>query len=114
MSDINIIPDGLVAFIVAAALSLLLLSGLIVCLINGAGKARRASRPLRHQTVFPHIAGILVSLASFVIIMLFLLSTEWMPRPHTLNRWLDNRVWLWATVLLSLWPLTAYTWRHQR
>jgi hypothetical protein len=114
MSDINIILDGVLAFIVAAALSLLLLAAVTVCLAYGLIKARGKREPLRREPVFPHILGMLISLVCLSVVMLFLLATEWMPRPHTINRWLDNWVWLWALALLSLWPLSAHIWKKRQ
>jgi hypothetical protein len=114
MSDIAINLDGLIAFIAAAALSLVLVAAIIICLAYGWSAARRTGVPLRRQKVFPHIAGMSICLVCFALLMLFLLFTEWTPKPHLINRWLDEWVWLWASAIVLLWPLTAYVWNRRR
>jgi hypothetical protein len=114
MSDINIIPDGMIAFLAAAALSLLLLIGIVVCSVYGWTKARRRAERFTHQGIFPHLAGMLLSLICSIAVILFIFLTEWMPvLPRSLNRWLDNWIWLWVAVILLLWPVTAYIWKKR-
>ncbi|MBD0373296.1 MAG: hypothetical protein ICV60_20835 [Pyrinomonadaceae bacterium] len=114
MSDINIILDGLIAFMVAAAFSILLLLGIIACLIYAWSRASRTSGPINRQPLFPHITGISISLACFAAVLLLLLYTERTPRPHTLSRWLDAWVWVWSLALLALWPLWVHVHRKRQ
>lgn len=108
MSDIDITLDGLLAFMVAAAFSVLLLTGIIGCFLYAHKRARRTLGPINRQPLSPHITGMSMSLSGFLAVLLFLLYMESTPRPHSLSRWLDGWVWVWSTALLALWPLRVY------
>jgi hypothetical protein len=113
MSDINIIPDGMIAFLAAAILSILLLLGILVCSIYGLAVASRKKERFTRQSVMPHIFGMLLGLVGSIIIILLLFLTDFMPRLRALNSWLDNWIWLWAAALLLMWPLGFFLWRKR-
>jgi hypothetical protein len=108
MSDINIILDGVIAFIVSASLCILLLLGIVICAVYMRATARQHRTDFTRRPVSHHIFGMSLSLACAAIILLSVILTENTPSPHTLNRWLDNWVWLWAVAVLLLWPLGAH------
>jgi hypothetical protein len=108
MSDINIILDGVIAFIAAACLSILFLLGLLIFSVYGWAGARRKGGRFIDEVSWPHLQGLLLGLLSSIAIMLLILFTDRMPRPHSLNGWLDKLVWLWVPAVLLLWPLGVY------
>ncbi|HKS29857.1 MAG TPA: hypothetical protein VJS44_18685 [Pyrinomonadaceae bacterium] len=108
MSDINIIPDGVVAFIVAAVVALVLLLAIIAGSLYALSRALQKKERFIQQAIFPHLLGVSLSLAGALVIMLLIVLTDSMPRPHALNIWLDNWVWLWAVIILLLWPVGVY------
>lgn len=108
MSDINIILEGVLAFIVAAVVALVLLLAILAGSLYALSRARRKKERFIQQAVFPHLLGMSLSLAGALVIMLLIVLTDSMPRPHALNIWLDNRVWLWVSVILLLWPVGVY------
>jgi UDP-N-acetylmuramyl pentapeptide phosphotransferase/UDP-N-acetylglucosamine-1-phosphate transferase len=108
MSDININLDGVIAFLVAAALMLILLLGLAVFSFRGLIQARQKGERFSRQPIFPHLIGMLVSLSCCVVIMLLVWLSDRPPRPARLNIWLDDWVLLWVAVVLALWPVSSY------
>lgn len=114
MSDINIIPDGFIAFLAAVILCLLLLVGIAICTTYGLAKASRKRERFISQGVFPHLFGMALSLMSAIAIMLLMWSSEMSSRLRALNRWLDNWIWLWIPAILALWPLGVILWKKWR
>ena len=114
MSDINIILDGVISFLVAASLVLILLLCLAIFSLRGFIQMRRKGKPFSRQRMFPHLIGMLVSLSCCTIIILLIVWSDKVQRPHTLNVWLDNWVWFWVMVVVAMWPLGAYVWKKRQ
>jgi len=108
MSDITINLDGIIAFIAAFSLSVIFLAGLaVVCAWNVVQARRNGGRFFRRRA-FPHIVGMAACLAGYGAMLAFLWINDGPSRNHALCLWLDNRVVLWAGVILALWPAGYY------
>ena len=114
MSDINILLDGVISFLVASALGLVLLLCLAIFFLRGFIQMRRKGKPFSRQSMFPHLLGILVSLAGCIIIILLIWLSDRGQRPHALNVWLDKWIWFWGMAIVALWPLSAYLWKKRQ
>lgn len=114
MSDININLDGVIAFIVAVVLGLLLVVGILIASVASLIKARRNHEPFSRQSPFPQVVGMLVSFFCCVMVVALLLSSERMPPPRALNTWLDHWLWVWLATVLALWPVSAVAWQKWR
>jgi hypothetical protein len=114
MSDININLDGLIAFIAASALGLLLLLGIVIALLAALIRARRRHEPFGRQRLFPHFIGLLVSLFGCLMVVVLLFFNERMLPTHALNIWLDHWLWLWLVTVIALWPVSAFAWKKWR
>jgi apolipoprotein N-acyltransferase len=108
MSDIQLNLDGLIAFLVAAALALVLLLVLSIMSLRNLIRARRKGERFTRQPSFPHVLGITVSLAACAAVMLFIWFTDGGAYPRTLNAWLDRWSPLWGALVLALAPACAY------
>ena len=110
MSDIGLNLDGVAAMVVAGALCLLLLIALAVCsLFVWAGHRR---------TAFPHLVGILCSLAGAAVVLVTALVTalrsEDRLEPNRVGMLLDRGIPLWAPVVLALWPIGRLLYRRRQ
>jgi hypothetical protein len=110
MSDIGLNLDGVVALLAAGALCLLLLVALAVCsLFVWAGHRR---------TAFPHLVGILCSLAGAVAVLATVLVTlvqsDGNLEPNRAGARLDGSVLLWAPAVLALWPIGMLLYRRRQ
>lgn len=114
MSDINLNLDGLVAFLVAAGLGLLLVLAIVLGSIIAAVKAHQRGERFSQQRFFPHLVGMVVSLISCLAIELVLLVTDSTLPPRRIPIWLDNWIIVWLTAVLLLWPLSARMFRKWR
>jgi hypothetical protein len=114
MSDINLNLDGLVAFLVAAGLGLLLVLAIFLGSIIAAVKAHQRGEQFSQQRFFPHLIGMVVSLVSCLAIEFVLLLTDANVPPRRIPLWLDNWVIVWLTAVLLLWPLTVRMCRSVR
>jgi hypothetical protein len=114
MSDINLNLDGLLAFLVAAGLGLLLLVAIFLGSIIAAVKAHQRGEQFSQQRFFPHLIGMVVSLVSCLAIELVLLLTDSSVPPRRISMWLDNWVIVWLTAVLLLWPLSSEICRRLR
>jgi hypothetical protein len=112
MSDIGINLDGLIAFLVAAGLGLLLLCGIVAGSIFAAVKANKKQQKFRQQRFFPHLIGMLASLGCCLAIELALLLTDTSLPPRHIPVLLDNWALLWAVAVLGLWPFIVFSWRR--
>lgn len=102
MSDIEINLNGLIAFIAATCLSLLLLIGIIICALL------RRAKPA-------HMKGMLLGLSCSILIILLTFVSDRTRRLRSLNGWLDSWVWLWVPLVLSVWPLcVCFSRKRQR
>jgi hypothetical protein len=108
MSDIKLNLDGLIAFLVAAALGLVLLLVLSIVSLRGLLRARRKGERFTRQSSFPHVLGMLVSLAACAAVMFLSWFTDGGAYPRTLNVWLDRWSPLWGALILVLAPACAY------
>ncbi len=113
MSDINIIPDGLIAFVVAAPLCLLLLLATVICFLYERLASRRRAA-FRRGSVSPNLFGLSLSLACAIVILLMIILANNSSSPHTLSRWFDTWLWLWAAAVLLAWPVGAYFWKKRK
>jgi drug/metabolite transporter (DMT)-like permease len=114
VSDINLNLDGVMAFIAAAALGILLVLGILIGSLDTFIRARRRHEPFNQQRLFPQAIGMLVSLFCCLIVVLLLLFTQRMPPPRALDIWFDNWLWLWLAAVLALWPVSAFAWKKWR
>ena len=114
MSDININLDGVLAFLVAAGLGLLLVLAIVLGSLAAAVKANQRGEQFTQQKFFPHLIGMVVSLLSCLTIELVLLVTDSNLPPRRIPVWLDNWVIIWLTGVLLLWPLSARMTRRWR
>ena len=114
MSDININLDGVIAFLAASGLGLLLISGILIALLASLIRARNKHEPFSRQVLFPHVIGMLVSLFCCVMVVALLLFSERMPPPRALNIWLDDWLWAWLIIVVALWPVSAFAWKKWR
>jgi sterol desaturase/sphingolipid hydroxylase (fatty acid hydroxylase superfamily) len=114
MSDININLDGVIAFVFAVGLGLLLVLGILIISFASLIRARRKREPFSRQSLFPQVVGMLVSLSCCVLVVALLLSSERMPPPRALNTWLDHWLWVWLATVLALWPVSAVAWQKWR
>jgi hypothetical protein len=113
MSDIGIDLDGVIAFLVASSMGILLLLGIGVCALTARAKARRASDRISHQPIFPHMIGMGAGIIGCCLVILLIFADE-STRPHILRNWLDDWFWLWGAAVLALWPLSVFLWRKSR
>jgi ABC-type uncharacterized transport system YnjBCD permease subunit len=107
MSDIKLNLDGLIAFLVAAALAILFALGLMIMSLRSLVRARRQGKRFSRQPAFPHLIGMFISLACCVSIMLFIWFTDGGATPHTLNVWLDRLSPLWGAIIVALTPVSS-------
>jgi hypothetical protein len=107
MSDINLNLDGVLAFLVAAGLGLLLVLAILLGSLAAAVKANQRGEQFTQQKFFPHLIGMVVSLLCCLAIELVLLVTDSNLPPRRIPVWLDNWVIIWLTAVLLLWPLSA-------
>jgi signal transduction histidine kinase len=114
MSDININLDGVIAFIAAIALGLLLVLGILAISLFSLIRARRSHGSFSRQLLFPQVIGMLVSLFGCLIVAIILIAAESMTPPRALNIWLDQWVWVWLIAVLALWPASAFAWKAWR
>ena len=112
MSDINLNLDGVLAFLVAAGLGLLLVLAITLGSVFAAVKAHQRRQRFIQQGFFPHLIGMVVSLVCCLAIELVLLLTDSYIPPRRIPLWLDQWVLVWLTAVLVMWPLSAYTWRR--
>lgn len=114
MSDISLNLDGLIAFLVAAGLGLLLLLGIFTGSVYAALKSRQKHERFSSQRFFPHLIGMVLSLLCCLAIeFLLLLSDSTLP-PRTVSIWLDRWVILWLAAVLALWPMSVFVWKRRR
>ena len=111
MSDININFDGVIAFLVASVLGLLLVVGILIALLASLTRARRKHEAFSRQRLIPQAIGMLVSFFCCVMVVVLLLFSERMPPPRALNIWLDHWLWAWPVAVLALWPASAFAWK---
>jgi hypothetical protein len=114
MSDINLNLDGLIAFLVAAALALVLVLVLLVVSLRCLIQARRKGERFTRQPSFPHIVGMLVSLSACAAVKFFIWFTDGGAYPRTFNAWLDRWSPLWGALVLALTPACAYLVKRRR
>lgn len=118
MSDININInmnlDGVVAFIAAFALALLLVLGILIALFDSLIRSRRKHESFSRQRLFPQVIGMVVSLFFCVMVVALLLSNHRLPAPHTLAVWFDQWLWVWLVTVLALWPVSVLAWKKWR
>jgi lysylphosphatidylglycerol synthetase-like protein (DUF2156 family) len=114
MSDINLNLDGVIAFLAAFGLGLLLLLAILVASIYATVKARRKHEPFRRQGLAPHIVGMLVSVLACAAVVLLLLFGETKLLPRTLAIWFDRWLVVWIAAVLALWPLSVVSWKQLR
>jgi hypothetical protein len=111
VSDIGLNLDGVITFLVAGVLCLLLLIALAACSLV----ARVANR--RHAAV-PHLVGILSSLAGSVVILVTVVMatvhSEERLEPNRAGVWFDGWLFLWAPAVLALWPIGALLYRRRQ
>lgn len=114
MSDISLNLDGLIAFLAAVALGLVLLLAILVASIYAFVKARQKHEPFGQQRLAPQIIGMLVSLlgCGAVVVLLLLWDTKLPPR--TLALWFDHWLVVWMPAVLALWPLSVVGWKKLR
>jgi hypothetical protein len=113
MSDIGIDLDGLIAFLIASSMGILLLLGITVCALTARAKARRASDRISHQPLFPHMIGMGAGIIGCCMVILLIFADQ-SPRPHILRNWFDEWFWLWSAAVLALWPLSVYLVKRSR
>jgi UDP-N-acetylmuramyl pentapeptide phosphotransferase/UDP-N-acetylglucosamine-1-phosphate transferase len=106
MSDIQINLDGLIAFLVAAALALILLLVLAVVSLRGALRARREGERFSRQMAFPRVLGMLVSLSCCAIVLLLVWLNDG-GVTHTFNAWLDRLSPLWGALIIAVAPVSS-------
>jgi UDP-N-acetylmuramyl pentapeptide phosphotransferase/UDP-N-acetylglucosamine-1-phosphate transferase len=114
MSDINLNLDGLITFLVATALALVLLLALSIVSLRSLIRARRKGERFTRQSSFPYVVGMLVSLAACAAVLLFLRFTDGGAYPRTLNAWLDHWSPLWGALIIALAPACAYLIKSRR
>lgn len=114
MSDISLNLDGLLAFLVAAALGCALLLASVICLLYAWLRSRRTTVAIISQPVSTHIAGMLLSVAGFAAVALVIFVRDGQGFPHDVEQWLDRWVLVWAVAILLAWPLSAYAVRRGR
>jgi hypothetical protein len=114
MSDIQINLDGLVAFLAAAALAIIFALGLVIVSVRGLIRARQKGERFSRQPAFPHVIGMLVSLACCAGVMLFIWATDGGATPHTLSIWLDRWALLWGAIIIALAPISSRLMRELR
>lgn len=114
MSDINLNLDGIVALLVAAALAMALLLGVVICTFYARARALQRSESFSRQAVFPHMIGMLLSVAGCLAIVLLIFLRDGHVYPHDMEQWLDHWLWLWAIAVLLLWPLSVLTMKRWR
>ena len=110
MSDIGINLDGLVSFLAAAGLGLLLIAVMLIGSLIGLVRAHQKQERFNKQRFFPHLLGMAVSLLGCLGIELLLLLTDSNLPPRNIPVWLDRWVLLWLPALLVLWPITVQLW----
>ncbi len=108
MSDIDIHLDGLFAFLLASALGLLFILGILVAVIYCLIRARRMHEPFSRQRLFPHAIGMAVSLFCCVLILVLFFVDFETPPPRPIHIWLDKWFWAWAVFAFALWPISAF------
>ncbi len=114
MSDISLNLDGVIAFLAACALCLLLLLAILGASIYATVKARRKHETFRQQPVAPHIVGMLVSALACAAVVILLLFGETKLPPRTLAIWFDHWLVVWIPAVLALWPLSVVSWKQLR
>lgn len=114
MSDINLNLDGLIAFLAAAGLGLLLIFAMLLGAIIAAVRAHQRKQRFTQQLFFPHLMGMTVSLLCCLGIELVLLLTDSTLPPRKIPIWLDRWVLLWLLVIVILWPVTVWLMRKTR
>jgi hypothetical protein len=114
MSDINLNLDGLIAFLAAAGLGLLLLFAMLLGAIIAAVRAHQRKQRFTQQLFFPHLMGMTVSLLCCLGIELVLLFTDSTLPPRNIPIWLDRWILLWLLVIVILWPVTVWLVRKNR
>lgn len=112
MSDINLNLDGLIAFLVAAGLGLLLVLAIFLGSIIAAVRAKQRGQRFSQQRFFPHLIGMIVSLLCCLGIELVLLLTDSNLPPRRIPIWLDNWIIVWLSAVLLMWPLSAMVFRR--
>lgn len=111
MSDIGINLDGVITFLVAAALGLLLLLGILITASVTLIRARQNQQPLAKQRSFAQIVGMFVSFCCCAALVLLLLYADRMPPPRTIGIWLDRWLWVWLIIVIALWPISSLCWK---
>jgi len=106
MSDVGIIPDGMMAFLFAVPLCLLLLLATAISFLYERRARRRAGASGR--SLSPNLFGVSLSFAAALLVLLTLILANNYVLPRTLNEWMDDSIWLWVAAVLLLWPLGAY------
>ena len=114
MSDINLNFDGLIAFLAAALVGLLLAFGILIGSIITAVKANKRHQRFKQQRFFPHLLGMLISLGCCLAIEGLLLLTDSTLPPRNIAIWLDKWVLLWIAVIVALWPFTVFGWKRRQ
>jgi hypothetical protein len=114
MSDINLNLDGLIAFLAAAGLGLVLLFTMLLGAIIAAMRAHQRKQRFTQQLFFPHLMGMTVSLLCCLGIELVLLLTDSTLPPRRIPIWLDRWVLLWLLAVVILWPVTVWLVRKTR
>jgi len=112
MSDININLDGLIAGMVAAALGIFLIIGILAGSIFAAVRAHQKHEKFRQQRFFPHLFGMLASLGCCLAVVLLLYVSDTGLPPRKIPIWLDTWALLWAGAALALWPFIVFSWRR--
>ncbi|MCU1264075.1 MAG: hypothetical protein JWM21_393 [Acidobacteria bacterium] len=114
MSDISLNLDGLIAFLAAAALGLLLLLAIVIASISALIKARRKHESFARQRLAQQSLGMLVSVMGCVVVVILLLLSERTLPPRTLSIWFDHWVVVWVAAVLALWPVSVLGWKKLR
>lgn len=114
MSDISLNLDGVIAFLAAFALGLLLLLAILVASVYASVKARRQHESFRQQRLAPHLVGMLISALGCAAVVILLLFGETKLPPRTLGIWFDKWLVIWMPAVLALWPLWVVSWKKLR
>jgi hypothetical protein len=114
MSDISLNLDGLMAFLAAAGVGLLLLLAIFMTSLFAMLTARRKHETFGGQRLAHQSMGMLVSvLGCGVVVILLVLSEQTLP-PRALSIWLDHWIVLWLPAILALWPVSLFGWKRLR
>jgi hypothetical protein len=114
MSDISINLDGLISFLAAAALGLLLVLGILIAAAYSVIRAHQKQERFTRQPSIAQVIGMMVSLLFCAIVIASLFVADRMPPPRSFAIWSDHWVWMWLLGILALWPLSAFVWKKWR